>query len=101
MQVPLLDLKAQYATIRDDVRAAVDAVFESQTFILGPTVERFEREIAPVCGCRHAIGMSSGSDALIAALMALDIGAGDEVICPAFTFFATAGAIVRVGARPV
>jgi len=99
--IPLLDLNAQYASIRDEVREAVDRVLDSQRFILGPEVEAFEREIAEYCGCAHAIGVSSGTDALLVTLMALDIKAGDEVITPAYSFFATAGAIARLGATPV
>ncbi len=101
LRVPVLDLRAQYATIRDDVRAAVDRVFENQAFILGEEVEALERELAAFCEARFAITCGSGSDALLLALMALDIGPGDEVICPSFTFFATAGAVSRLGARPV
>lgn len=99
--VPLLDLKAQYATIRDEVRAVVDQVLESQHFILGPEVEALEKEAAEYCQCKFAYGLSSGSDALIVALMAIDIQPGDEVILPTYTFFATAGAVWRLGARPV
>ena len=99
--IPLLDLTAQYASIRDEVREAVDRVLDSQRFILGPEVEAFEREVADYCGCAHAIGISSGTDALLVVLMALGIQRGDEVITPAYSFFATAGTIARLGATPV
>ncbi len=101
MRVPLLDLKAQYATIRQEVREAVDRVFESQQFILGAEVTALEEAVAPYVGARHGVGMSSGTDALLAALMALDVGPGDRVIGPAFSFFATAGVAVRLGALPM
>ena len=101
MKVPLLDLKAQYATIRDQVRVAVDAVMDSQYFILGPEVAAFEDEVAAYVGSKHAVGCASGTDALLLALMALGVGDGDEVITTPFSFFATAGSIWRTGATPV
>jgi dTDP-4-amino-4,6-dideoxygalactose transaminase len=100
-EISLNDLPAQYATIRDEVRAAVNRVFESQQFVLSGEVKALEEEIAQYCQTSFAIGCASGSDALLLALMALGIGAGDEVITTPFTFFATASAITRLGARPV
>ena len=101
MNIPLLDLKAQYATIKDEIKAAIDEVLESQYFILGPKVEQFEQEIAQYCHVQHAVGVASGSDALLLAMMAIDVGYGDEVITTPYTFFATAGSISRLGAQPV
>ncbi|HEU5236193.1 MAG TPA: DegT/DnrJ/EryC1/StrS family aminotransferase [Pyrinomonadaceae bacterium] len=100
-KISLIDLPAQYATIRDAVRTAVDRVFESQHFVLGAEVTALEEEIARYCQTKFAIGCASGSDALLLALMTLGIGKGDEVITTPFTFFATASAITRLGARPV
>ena len=100
-RIPLLDLQAQYRPIRDEILAAMTRVADSQRFILGPEVTAFEDEIARMLGVRHAVGVSSGTDALLLALMALDIKAGDEVITPTYSFFATAGSVSRLGARPV
>lgn len=99
--VPLLDLKAQYQSIRNEILPVVERVFESQYFILGPEVEGLEREVAEYCGSQFAVGVSSGTDALLASLMAFSIGPGDEVITTPFTFFATVGSILRLGATPV
>lgn len=99
--VPLLDLKAQFAPLREEILSAIERVVDSQHFILGPEVQGLEAEVADFCQVKHGIGVSSGTDALLVALMSIDIGPGDEVICPAFTFFATAGAISRLGATPV
>jgi len=101
MQVKLLDLQAQYLPIRNEIRRAIDEVCDQQALILGPHVEKFERSLAEYCDTRHAIGVSSGTDALLCALMAIGIKPGDEVICPSFTFFATGGSIARLGAKPV
>lgn len=101
MDVKLLDLQAQYLPIRNEIRRAIDDICDSQALILGPAVDRFEKKLANYCGTKHAIGVSSGTDALLCSLMALGIKAGDEVICPSFTFFATAGSIARLGATPV
>jgi dTDP-4-amino-4,6-dideoxygalactose transaminase len=101
MKVPLLDLKAQYETLAPDIDAAVRSVFDSQHFILGPEVQQLEQEIAAYCSSKFAIGCASGSDAILLALMAHGIGPGDEVVTTPFTFFATAGSVVRLGAKPV
>lgn len=101
LPVPLVDLKTQYASIRGEVRAAIDRVLDSQQFILGPEVEALEKEIADYSQCRFGIGVSSGTDALLVALMAIGIEKGDEVITTPYTFFATAGTVARLGAKPV
>src|SRR5260221_4909572 len=100
-KVPLLDLQAQYQTIRDEVRRALDGVFDSQHFVLGAEVQALEEEIARYSQTKFAIGCASGSDALLLALMSCGVSADDEVITTPFSFFATAGAIARLGARPV
>src|SRR6476646_1489448 len=99
--IPLLDLTRQYRQLREPVQTALTRVMESQRFILGDAVEHFEQRFAAYCGARYAIGCASGTDALELALMAADIGPGDEVLTAPFTFFATAGAIMSAGARPV
>ena len=99
--VPLLDLKAQFAQIRAEVMPVIDQVCASQHFILGEHVRALEEEVARYCAASAGVGVSSGTDALLLALMALGIGAGDEVITSPFTFFATGGTIARAGARPV
>jgi dTDP-4-amino-4,6-dideoxygalactose transaminase len=101
INVPLLDLKAQYDTLRDEIEPVIRKVVEDQWFIMGPEVSGLEAEIAAYTGARHAIGCASGSDALLLAAMALDIGPEDEVICPSFTFFATGGSLARLGITPV
>src|SRR5436190_943513 len=99
--VPLLDLHAQYAPLRAEILAAIERVCDSQRFIMGPEITGLEHEMASMLGVRHAVAVSSGTDALLLALMALDIKAGDEVVTPTYSFFATAGAVARLGATPV
>jgi dTDP-4-amino-4,6-dideoxygalactose transaminase len=101
MQIPLLDLKAQYAALRPEILSAVSEVLDSQVCILGPKLVELEQKVAALCSSRFAVGVSSGTDALVAVLMSLGIGEGDEVITTPFTFFATVGSIARQGARPV
>jgi len=101
MQVPILDLKAQYATYKDEAIQAISEVCESQLFALGPAVAELEEKIAAYCGCKYAIGVSSGTDALLVSLMALEMKPDDEVITTPFTFFSTASSIARLGAKPV
>lgn len=101
MAIPLLDLKQQYAAIREEALRVTAEIYESQLFILGKRVDDFERDFAAYCQTKHALGVSSGTDALLEALMVLDVGVGDEVIVPAYSFFATAGVVARLGAVPV
>lgn len=101
MPIPLLDLKQQYATIRDEALRVTSEIYESQLFILGKRVDEFERDFAAYCQTKHALGVSSGTDALLEALMVLGVGHDDEVIVPAYSFFATAGVVARLGAKPV
>lgn len=101
MKIPAVDLKAQYEKIRDEMDAAVMEVIRGGMFVLGPAVEKFELSVSQYLGVKHAVGVSSGSDALLLSLMALGVGPEDEVIVPSFTFFATAGCIARLGAKPV
>ena len=101
MKVPFFDLNAQFSSIEEEIKSALDEVFKTQQFILGPKVEALEQTIAQYCQTRFAIGVASGSDALLLSLMALGIGSGDEVILPPFTFFSTAGVVSRLGAIPV
>jgi dTDP-4-amino-4,6-dideoxygalactose transaminase len=100
-KIPIVDLRAQYSKIRDQVRQAIDEVNESQQFILGPAVKKFEEQMAAYLRCEHAVGVASGSDALLLALLALDVGPGDAVITTPFTFFSTVSSITRLGAQPL
>jgi len=101
MRVPLLDLGEQYRVLSKQIREAIDDVLESHRFILGPKVQAFEKAICAYCNAPHAIGVSSGTDALLAILMGLGIGRGDAVVTTPYTFFSTAGCVARVGARPL
>ncbi len=101
MKVPFLDLGTQFRSVEANLRAAIDRVLSSSIYVLGPEVQALENEVAALCRVRCGIGVSNGSDAIVAALMALDVGPGDEVIVPTFTFFATAASVSRVGAKPV
>lgn len=101
MKIALLDLKAQYQSIKEEIRESIDEVLDSQHFILGPKVKRLEEEIACYSQCKYALGVSSGTDALLLALMGLDVGYGDFVVTTPYTFFATAGCVARLGAKPL
>ena len=101
MPVPLLDLSRQHAPLEGAFKEAFDRVLSTSGFVLGPDVRALEEEVAAYCDCSHAIGLSSGTDALLVGLMAMGIGPGDEVLCPSFTFFGTAGSVARLGAVPV
>src|SRR3954449_13512240 len=101
VRVPLLDLHAQYRPLRAEILAAIERVCDSQRFIMGPEIAALETEMVSMLGVRHAVAVSSGTDALLLALMTLDIAAGDEVITPTYSFFPPAGALARLGARPV
>ncbi|HZH82034.1 MAG TPA: DegT/DnrJ/EryC1/StrS family aminotransferase, partial [Phototrophicaceae bacterium] len=101
LKIPIVDLRAQYSTLRDEVRQAIDDVNDTQQFVLGPAVDHFEEQMANYLHCRFSIGVASGSDALLLALMALGVGPGDAVITTPFTFFSTVSSILRVGARPL
>src|ERR1019366_2948332 len=101
MAIPLFDTATRLAPLRDELRAAVDRVLDSGRFILGPEVEAFESEFADYVGAAHAIGVANGTDALTIALRAMDVGPGDEVVVPSFTFYASAEAIAPTGATPV
>ncbi|MFA7229354.1 MAG: aminotransferase class I/II-fold pyridoxal phosphate-dependent enzyme, partial [Melioribacteraceae bacterium] len=101
MKVPLLDLKPQYQSLKKEIDEAVQRVVDSQYFIMGPDIGKLEEEICAYLNCKKAVGVSSGTDALLLALMALDIKPGDEVIVPTYSFFATAGVVARLNATPV
>ena len=101
MKVPLLDLNAQYQPILNDIRAEIEKVFATHAYKLGPQVKEFEQNMQTFCNVKHAVGCASGTDALLLALLALDLKEEDEVITTPFTFFATTGSIYRVGAKPV
>ena len=100
-RIPLVDLRAQYVGIRAEIDEALDEVLEPQQFILGPALARFEEQMAAYLDCAHAVGVASGSDALLLALMALDVGPGDGVLVTPFTFFSTVSSITRLGATPL